>query len=294
MAYTTPNAAQVPGDIITSAIWNALQNNILYLKGAAGTIAFDAGATFSGVVTATAGIVATTISASGLIKTAGGIVSAGVISGADWLDLTGDTPHILIHSSGSGRLRFVVGGLSYGQLAADASDTFLDFGGANKRLIIRSEVEGTNVIYMQSGGISFVGAQTVDGVDVSALNTAYSGHAGGTAKAQHTGGTGLVFTELDSTAKEVSSTGAYEDWDINAIIPTGTLWVYIKCSNVTAADTFALGVRTNGSSLTRDYITAPGTSFVLPVVADANRIIDIASFADGTNHAQFVVVGYVA
>jgi hypothetical protein len=180
MAYTTPNAAQVPGDIITSAIWNALQNNILYLKGAAGTIAFDAGATFSGVVTATAGIVATTISASGLIKTAGGIVSAGVISGADWLDLTGDTPHILIHSSGSGRLRFVVGGLSYGQIAADASDTFLDFGGANKRLIIRSEVEGTNVIYMQSGGISFVGAQTVDGVDVSALHKAgsYTGTSG--------------------------------------------------------------------------------------------------------------------
>lgn len=50
MGWTTPNAARATGYLVTAGNWNELALDLQYLKGQAGTVAIEAGATFAGDV----------------------------------------------------------------------------------------------------------------------------------------------------------------------------------------------------------------------------------------------------
>jgi hypothetical protein len=197
-----------PGTIITSSIWNQdVVANVIYLKGGEGTIAFDAGATFSGVVTATAGVVATTLSTSGLIKAGGGIVSETNISAFGTLNIAGTAPLIqIVANSGSAVYqRFGVLGSSIIQVAATGTDSYFDYGGTSGSLFFRQGIEGAaTVTFTKSGNITVLSGATVDGVDVSALNIAFSGDV-----------------VLATSGATVCKTGTYTGNDTSGNVATG-------------------------------------------------------------------------
>jgi len=96
----------------------------------------------------------------------------------------------------------------------------------------------------------------------------------------------IEYTEAFSVVHNNAGVGAWEDWDISALIPPGCRTVDILCSIAAGGPT--VGVRTNGSALNR-YVKT-GDSIIFTVKPDLSRIIDIYSNLALTN---FQVVGYV-
>jgi hypothetical protein len=102
------------------------------------------------------------------------------------------------------------------------------------------------------------------------------------------GGSSPVYTELCSASHSPTGAGAFEDWDISALIPTGCQWVDILAKSVSAQ---SLGVRTKGSAVSRQLATAAVANVSWRVKPDASRIIQI--FAGSTAaDAFYYVVGY--
>ena len=103
------------------------------------------------------------------------------------------------------------------------------------------------------------------------------------------GGSSPVYTELFSASHNPTGIGAFEDWDISALIPTGCQWVDILARSVSAQ---SLGVRTKGSAVNRaDGNNAANASFTWRVKPDASRIIQIYAGSTAAD-AFFYVVGY--
>lgn len=86
MAWTSPRT-WTTAELVTAAIMNAhVRDNLSYLKGSAGTIAFDAAATFAGAVTVTNAKLTVTKGAAGF----GEIAMTPYGGGSDWRFLVDD------------------------------------------------------------------------------------------------------------------------------------------------------------------------------------------------------------
>ena len=118
---------------------------------------------------------------------------------------------------------------------------------------------------------------------------------GATTKHSHAGGGGTSFTELaGGQAKVVSSTSVWQDWDLSAIVPSGTVAVLVAIgANTTSSQA---GARKKGSSLERRAITpdiaaASNNSWAVTIITecDINRIIQIYC---AVNTIQFNIIGY--
>ena len=118
---------------------------------------------------------------------------------------------------------------------------------------------------------------------------------GATAKHSHAGGGGLVFTELaGGQNKVVTSTSTWQDWDLSAIVPAGTVAVLVAVGASTAK--YVTGARKNGSSLARtspgvDVAAASLDGWVMTFLTecDANRIVEIYCSNTGP---KFNILGY--
>lgn len=113
------------------------------------------------------------------------------------------------------------------------------------------------------------------------------------------GGGGVSFTELvGGQAQQVSDTETWEDWDVSAIVPAGTVAVLVGVmgrDSSTGGDTRILGARKNGSALAR-YFTCHsdddqcGASNCVLTECDSNRVIEI--YAEAIYGAHFDILGY--
>ncbi len=101
---------------------------------------------------------------------------------------------------------------------------------------------------------------------------------------------GLEYIEAWPAAHNAGGDGAWENWDINAIIPANTIWVDILAQN-TAAGTRFPGVRKNGSGLQRKAGIGIESSVTFRVQADGGEIIEI--YASVAADIDFFVVGWL-
>jgi len=140
-----------------------------------------------------------------------------------------------------------------------------------------------------------IDADTVDGdhkTDLeNTMDSKITTHAGD-ASAHHAKTT---FTELaGGEDKKPSTSATWEDWDLSAIIGAGAQAVEIAIDVADATDTAMLGVRKNGSALTRlitrDFFGLRGYT-TRTVECDSNRIIEIYH-SDTTQAITFQVAGY--
>jgi len=99
--------------------------------------------------------------------------------------------------------------------------------------------------------------------------------------------------------KKTTGDSAWEDWDISAIIPAGTIAVEVGLGNdVGAPGSSQMGVRTNGSALDRwMYVPSPAQAINLPITTvqvtpDASRIIEIWAANHTANGCSFHILGY--
>jgi len=109
---------------------------------------------------------------------------------------------------------------------------------------------------------------------------------------------GLTFTELaGGEDKTVATANTWEDWDISAIVPAGTVAVLVLIVSIGGAATSgSAGARKNGSALARLHdvntttASAERSATCILTEVDANRIIEI--YAPDTSKYQFNIVGY--
>ena len=89
----------------------------------------------------------------------------------------------------------------------------------------------------------------------------------------------------------LSGTNTWEDWDLAAIIPVGTIYVLIEC--YTTAGGWYLGVRKKGSGLSRKIHNADGmcetSSTIVLTEVGSDRKVEI--FGHTTNTC-YTVKGY--
>lgn len=157
MAWSSPPDA-INGAIIQASLWNTGgRDNLRYLKGQAGTIAFEAGATFAGGVGVT-----------GQIDLAGNLVFGGSGRKVMWPTEVGVKED---YTSTGAVLRGVAAGLLY-----DQSDGAWEFrvAGAQQARIDSSPARmtiGANTVWHagNDGAASGLDADTVDGFEAAAL-----------------------------------------------------------------------------------------------------------------------------
>lgn len=220
MAWTAP-ATWAIDEIVTASKMNThVRDNLAYLKGAAGTIAFDAGATFAGVLTVTGGNGIVSISTSsaanptitstndssvnslfftgrsGLAATSGKTIIQNASNNDIILTTTGkigisqNTPtgklHILDSISGFIKWDFDgLAGVAQTVIANGAGDVLYAFAFAS---LVRSSTGTVQVLFWFNGTVTPGGAaQTIfsSGGEVATLSCA----ADGSITVQRTGGT---------------------------------------------------------------------------------------------------------
>lgn len=165
MAWTTPPDA-INGAIIQASFWNTGgRDNLKYLKGQAGTIVFEAGASFAGAVsvagalTATGGLTGTVISGTSAILT--GTLSLDNAQSIRSKDSGGTVlPILFMDASNATRVGH----------QATAGVTF-DIPNSDTGLLANRAGVGTVKVWNESndGPGSLLDADTVDGVQESAL-----------------------------------------------------------------------------------------------------------------------------
>lgn len=102
----------------------------------------------------------------------------------------------------------------------------------------------------------------------------------------------MTYTEI-APANKVDKTGgggAWQDWDMSAIIPAGARVAEISMEHDTNS---TMGVRANGSALTRSVAGVGGTTswrMTVQVLLDAGRIIEVWNPLAGA--ATYRVWGY--
>jgi len=105
---------------------------------------------------------------------------------------------------------------------------------------------------------------------------------------------GLTFTELDSAVHNASgAVDTWEDWDLTAIVPAGTVAVLVGICNIAQNSLLTGGARKNGTALTRYFLVGYGSHAVQTHIlteCDANRIIDI--YASVLAEVDFFIMGY--
>lgn len=108
-------------------------------------------------------------------------------------------------------------------------------------------------------------------------------------------GVGLAFTELAGGQHHtVTNTDIWEDWDLSAIVPSGTVAVLVAWGALTTK--YEVGARKNGTALDRKMDTpdlggsSPATwAVTLLTECDPNRIIEIYT---EFSTIQFDILGY--
>ena len=105
------------------------------------------------------------------------------------------------------------------------------------------------------------------------------------------------FTDLAGGEDQSISNVSWTDWDISAIVPTGTAFVLIGLEwNSTNRGTFTIGVRKNGTALSRVVevggvaIDVYGTVSVVTEV-DTNRVVEVY-ISSTAKVAKASVLGY--
>lgn len=101
----------------------------------------------------------------------------------------------------------------------------------------------------------------------------------------------IKFTELANAGdKQAAGAGAWEDWDISAIVPAGSLSALIDIRNASGTSQL-VGIRKNGSALVRALSLYNATSRTWLTEVDANRVVEIyvATSAAGV---YYNVLGY--
>jgi len=104
-----------------------------------------------------------------------------------------------------------------------------------------------------------------------------------------------LFTELASAVHQAAGFSTWEDWDISALVPANVI-ALIGLQNKDVTGYRNHGVRANGSSLTRrfltpSYVVAAGGELHTLVQVDVNGIIEIFAEA-ATTYCDFRVLGY--
>lgn len=107
----------------------------------------------------------------------------------------------------------------------------------------------------------------------------------------------LLFSELvGGGSHNTAGFGAWEDWDLSAIVPAGTAAVLVKMYHFVTGDAFSTkGARNNGSGLSRLIEPLDKSTQFLLTPCDGSRIIEIYDNGDGgvpgitTN---FTIFGY--
>lgn len=100
---------------------------------------------------------------------------------------------------------------------------------------------------------------------------------------------GVTFTELaGGENKQATGAGAWEDWDISAIIGAGAVAALIQIRGSTTAG--VNGCRKNGSALVRRPKQLNNATVCVLTECDASRIIEI--YQANTARGAFDVLGY--
>lgn len=98
-----------------------------------------------------------------------------------------------------------------------------------------------------------------------------------------------TFTELWSDGHPASTTN-WEDWDISALVPAGTIAVEVQMYNGENNSNLGMGARKNGSSVDRqEGILAYGRTY-MTVEVGADRIIEI--YTSDKDNTGFRLTGY--
>jgi hypothetical protein len=98
-----------------------------------------------------------------------------------------------------------------------------------------------------------------------------------------------TFYELYSTDYQPSTDLTWEDWDLSAIIPMGTIAVLVLCIQIGTGNE-NVGIRNNGSNLNRRRYIAPRAPLLATTPVGADRIIEC--YGSVALDAVFQVWGY--
>lgn len=104
----------------------------------------------------------------------------------------------------------------------------------------------------------------------------------------------LAFTELFSSVHVADTEGAWEDWDISAIIPTGCAAVEVAIEKHANG---SVGARADGSALARLFSFQFSAStehqpVTVTVPIGATRVIEIYDSVQSSNPSNFYIIGY--
>ncbi len=106
----------------------------------------------------------------------------------------------------------------------------------------------------------------------------------------------LRMTEMMSASHQAGGVGAWEDWDLSAVVPAGTTYVLVLMSmyNNTGNATNH-GVRKNGSANVRYFSTTQTITeseiVAIPTEVDGSRVIEIYDGNSAVNDT-FYIIGY--
>lgn len=105
------------------------------------------------------------------------------------------------------------------------------------------------------------------------------------------GAPGVTFTELlGHEGHTAPSADAWGDWDISAIVPSGTLCVLVQLQNINANPRSA-GARKKGTALDRREVIPGNSVRDITTEVDSTRSIQIYS-AGLAGYVEFGVLGY--
>lgn len=152
---------------------------------------------------------------------------------------------------------------------------------------------GASTVCSEATADSKIATHGVSGKHRWTLNKIRVGAGAGSDPTEADLPTGLVFTELAGGENKYGALASWLDWDISAIIPSGSLYALIGIGSLNVVINKA-GARQNGTALAR-YLAVPINSSQHPSVCvltkvDENRIIEI--YGHGSNALRFHVLGY--
>lgn len=113
---------------------------------------------------------------------------------------------------------------------------------------------------------------------------------GGTTTLHSHAGAQLEYVSIAPSAQSrVTTASVWEDWDLSAIVPAGTKYVEVllgEDSNVHRV----MGIRKNGTTISRWLTMIAYNQLSLTVEADANRIVE--RYCDSAAAGYFQIIGY--
>ena len=107
----------------------------------------------------------------------------------------------------------------------------------------------------------------------------------------------MTYVQLIGTDNAHSASDAtWEDWDLSALVPAGTLYVLVGMGHGNTAATFQLGVRETGSALdsrlTFDKATDAGSRMQLSLIVPVDSARKIQRYGQTIAQSYFSILGY--